>query len=308
MQVAQALEEFLLAKESEGRANATLVKYEQQVQAFAAVVGTKGVSEITAHDIRAFLAGLRRRELKPSSCNTYYRSLHAFLYWCAAEYGILSPNPIDRVEPPGVPKRIPPSLSDDGFYQMLSACSKSRQAERDRAILLVLLDTGLRAGELVGLKISDLDLREGEIKCFGKDQEERFVPLERGAVRALNKYFAVRKSCKSDDPRFPSARGPGCHLTESALLRVIKRLAKRAGLEENAYPHLFRHTFAKKWLRGPGKGDIEALRDIMGHSSVSTTRIYAAYEFEDIKEMHRERSPVNQLLESRDRPSQLSFW
>lgn len=171
---------------------------------------------------------------------------------------------------------------------------------------MLLLDTGVRAGELVSLKVSDVDLRAREVKAFGKDQEERLIPLEDGALRALVAYLSTREQTKLDDPLFPSGRGPDCFLTKWGLLRLIKRLAERANLEENAYPHLLRHTFAKKWLRGPGEGDMEALRELMGHASIETTRIYAAYKTEDIKVMHKDRSPVNQILQRRT--WQLAFW
>jgi site-specific recombinase XerD len=306
MELTQALEEYLLAKEAEGLSKRTLVKYKQQVEMFATFVDGDRLADITAHDIRLFLAELNNRKMRPSSRNTYYRSIHAFLCWTIREYGYPFPNPMDWIDPPKVPTRLPPTLSDDAFLAILAACDGGRQPLRDKAILILLLDTGVRAGELVNLKVSDLDLAEREIKCFGKDQEERIVPLEDSAVKALEAYLGARERQKPNDPLFPSERGPDCFLTESGLLSMLKRLAEREELEENVYTHLLRHTFAKKWLKGPGKGDIQALSDIMGHSSVKTTNIYAAYDAEDIKEMHQTRSPANQILEKRTK--QLPLW
>jgi len=306
MELAQAIEEYLLAKEAEGLSERTLVKYKQQVEMFATYVEGSHLADITAHNIRLFLAELNKRQMRPSSRNTYYRSVHAFLSWTIREYGYPFPNPMDWIDPPKVPSRLPPSLSDKGFLAILAACDGGRQPLRDRAILMLLLDTGVRAGELVHLKISDLDLAERELKCFGKDQEERIVPLEEGAARAIQTYLESRERQKPNDPLFPSERGPDCFLCQSALLNLLKRLADRAELDENVYTHLLRHTFAKKWLKGPGKGDIQALSDIMGHSSVETTQIYAAYDSDDIKEMHQTRSPANQILEKRTR--QLPLW
>lgn len=306
MELTRAIEEYLLAKEAEGLSKRTLEKYKQQVEMFATYVDGSHLADITAHDIRLFLAELNNRKMRPSSCNTYYRSVHAFLCWAIREYGYPFPNPMDWIDPPKVPTRLPPTLSDEGFLAILAACDGGRQPLRDRAILMLLLDTGVRAGELVRLKVSDLDLAERELKCFGKDQEERIVPLEEGAARAIQAYLESRERQKPNDPLFPSERGSDCFLTQSALLRLHKRLADRVGLEENVYTHLLRHTFAKKWLKGPGKGDIQALSDIMGHSSVKTTRIYAVYDSEDIKEMHQTRSPANQILEKR--AQQLPLW
>lgn len=296
MKTDQALREFLLGKEAEGRSRRTLVKYRQNIKTFLASIDSDDLEDVTAHDVRTFLAARRSQGMLPSSCRTYYRSLNTFFRWTAREYGVPTPNPVDRVDPPQIPRRIPPSLSDDGFVALLEASDQSQYPERDRAILLLLLDTGIRAGELVGLNLSDLDLAAREIKAFGKDQEERIVPFEEGAAEAVGVYLAQRTHGQPDDPLFHNTRDPHSRLSATALLRILKRLARRAKLDENVYPHLIRHTFAKKWLRGPGKGDIEALREIMGHSSVETTRIYACYEREDIRRMHKDRSPANQIL------------
>ncbi|MBN1811813.1 MAG: tyrosine-type recombinase/integrase [Anaerolineae bacterium] len=304
--LAQALDEYLLAKEVEGLSGRTLVKYRQQIEAFVTHVEGSNLADVTVHDVRLFLAELNNRKMTPSSRHTYYRSIHAFLSWTIREYGYPFPNPMDWIDPSKIPSRLPPVLSDEGFLALLSACDDGRHPLRDRAILILLLDTGIRAGELIRLKMSDLDLKEGELKCFGKDQEERIVPLEERAVRAIQGYLDFRPRQKAGDPLFPSERGPGCFLRESSLLHLIKRLATRAELEENVYTHLLRHTFAKKWLKGPGKGDMQALSHIMGHSSVKTTQIYAAYDADDIKEMHQTRSPANQILGQRTQ--QLSFW
>jgi len=306
VELSKAIEEFLLAKKAEGTSKRTLVKYKQQIESFATRAKRDHLADITAHDIRLFLSELKSRDMQPSSVNTYYRSIHAFLCWTVREYGFPFPNPVEWIDAPKVPHRLPPSLSDDGFLGLLVACDEGQNPERDRAILMLLLDTGVRAGELVTLKVADLDLPGKELKCFGKDQEDRVVPLEEGAARAVEAYLDTRTRCKSEDPLFPSSLGPDCFLTQSGLLSLLKRLAARASLDENVYVHLLRHTFAKKWLKGPGKGDIQALSDIMGHSSVSTTQIYAAYDSEDLKEMHQHRSPGNQILEKQRR--QLTLW
>ncbi|MFZ5916090.1 MAG: tyrosine-type recombinase/integrase [Chloroflexota bacterium] len=175
---------------------------------------------------------------------------------------------------------------------------------RDRAIVLVLVDTGIRAGELVGLKMKDLSLREGEIRAFGKDQEERLVPIGRQAIKALTRYLESRHDHGNNRPVFISKHTDEA-LTVHGLRQILKRLARRAGLEERIYTHLFRHTFSQRWMTdGTDGGDLESLRLALGHNQLSTTRIYAGLQIEEVKRKHQKLSPANRLLQA----EQLRLW
>ena len=207
---------------------------------------------------------------------------------------------MNRVERIKVPRKLPPYLSDETINKLIVAADHSRSPLRDRAIVLTLMDTGIRAGELVGLKMRDLDLEGGVIKVFGKDQEERVVPINLQACKALTLYLSER-SRHDDAPVFTSQQ-TGDALTTSGLLSILRRLARRAGVEERVYTHLFRHTFAHRWVTGGG--DLESLRQTLGHSRLDTTQIYAGLRVEDIKQIHRKVSPADRLL----RAAQLSLW
>jgi len=298
MLLENAIEEFTTAKRAAGRSLRTIAKYHDTLLALAQ--HTDGNLEgVTTGDIRSYLAGRRDAGHKPASLNTYYRVFATFFHWCAVEYGI--PNPMERVERPQVPKKLPPYLSDEDISKLLNATSQSHCPLRDHAIVLVLVDTGIRAGELINLKMGDIDLREGEVRVFGKDQEERFVPIDIQATQALTRYLDSRRDHGSNRPIFIS-QCTGKALTVSGLRQILKRLARQAGVEKRVYTHLFRHTFGQRWLANGG--DLESLRLALGHNQLNTTQIYAGLRIEDVKRKHQQLSPANRLF----RATQLPLW
>jgi len=149
-------------------------------------------------------------------------------------------------------------------------------------------------------RMTKVDLTRGVIKVFGKDQEERMVPINVQASQASDKYLAGRQQ-HQDLPVFLSHQTQDA-LTTSGLLSILRRLARRAGVEERVHTHLFRHTFARCWVINGG--DLESLRLALGHSRLDTTRIYIGLRVEDIKRVHRRVSPADHLFEA----LQLSLW
>ncbi len=288
-----AIEQFLRAKEAAFRSKATIAKYEDMLKRFAQYVGEeKPLEVINTQVIRNFLASKRREGLTASSIDTYFRTLHTFWKWATKEYA-LSDNPMQGVDRPHVPKRLPPYLTDKECQQMLQAAKKSRNPERDWAILLTLFDTGIRAGELVGLRVKDVNFEMGTITVYGKDTEERCIPIGKVTVTALKAYLKDRIH-NLESPVFISTRTNEA-LTVCGLREIIRRIAKAAGLQRRVYPHLFRHTFAYRWIRMGG--NVEKLRYILGHSRLDTTHIYAMARPEDILEEHRRLNPVGDLVE-----------
>ena len=288
-----AIEHFLQAKEAAYRSDATIAKYRDFLTRFSSFVGAeKCIEEVRAEEIRHFLADKRRQGLAPSSLDTYFRTLHTFWKWAEQEYSLLH-NPMQGIERPRIPKKLPPYLSDDEIYRLLAAAGNSRNPERDRAILLLLLDTGIRAGELVRLRIQDVDLANGMITVFGKDKEERRIPISRTTTKALRAYIGERIE-SPDAPVFLSSK-TGKAFTVGGLRDLVRRLGEAAGLQRRIYPHLFRHTFAYRWIKMGG--NLEKLRQILGHSRLDTTSIYAVARLEDIVEEHHRLRPADKLVE-----------
>ncbi len=287
----QAIREFIEAKEAGFRSQATIARYLDILEAFAEQAGEdRSLTDIAPEDVRHFLSQKRKQGLKPASIDTYYRTLLAFWNWAAAEYG-LSSSPMRRVEKPCVPKKMPPRLTEKEMSRLLRAATASREPERNRAILLLLFDSGIRAGELVSLQVKNVDFKGRLLHVIGKDKEERVIPLGDITLRALEEYLD-RRIEDHDAPLFLSAR-TGSSLTVSGLRQMIKRLARAAGIKRSVYPHLIRHSFAYAWMKEGGS--LEKLRQIMGHSRLETTSIYAKALQEDVEEEHRKLQPAEKI-------------
>ena len=277
-----ALCEFLEAKEAANRAESTLEKYERAVGKIEDVTGNVALGEISAHDMRDVMLKMRRDGLAASTLLTYYIAIKTFWGWCCREYHIWN-NPMENVERPSVPRRLPEYLSPDEVQRLFIAADQTRNARKNRAILTVMLDTGIRRGEACRLLIEDVDLVHRQMAVFGKDREERLVPFGEKTVLALVDYWSGR----TDDipTAFHGLHGP---LSPAGLHSIIRRRGQAA--EVAVSPHRVRHTFAHRWI--VGGGDLESLRRILGHSSLSVTQRYAGLSIEHIKAKHAKINPL----------------
>lgn len=283
--ISYALNEFLDAKEGANRAQATLEKYQLAVSKIQDQTGDVAIGEIKPRDLRIIMATMRRDGLAPSTMLTYYTAIKSFVTWCCREYGIRR-NPMLNVERPNVPSRLPPYLTTEEVQGLFQAAKQSRNRRKNVAVLTVMLDTGIRAGELCGLRIDQVDLVRREMRVFGKDQSERLVPFGEKSIIALIDYWSGRNDI------IPTAfHGLGGPLTTAGLRSIIRRLGNVAGVD--VYPHLLRHTFAHRWVTGGG--DLESLRRILGHSSLTMTQRYAGLSIDHIKAKHKSVDPLRDL-------------
>lgn len=222
------------------------------------------------------------------------RTLKAFGTWVASELDLTS-NPLRAVPLPRVPEQLVPSLRDPEIIALLRAVEGSRDPERDRAIVLLLLDTGVRVSEAAALCVGDVGLAEGRCRVFGKGGRERLVPIGRRARKALRIWLTHRRGVRDDEPLF--TRSGGHRLTARGLYQLVHRLASRAELTTRCSPHVLRHTFAMSFLTNGG--DVFSLQRILGHSpsSIQVTRRYVALLDDDLRAIHRQASPGDRLAE-----------
>jgi integrase/recombinase XerD len=161
---------------------------------------------------------------------------------------------------------------------------------RDRAILETLYATGCRASEVVGLKMQDVYLDAGFLKCFGKGSKQRVVPLGRPAVAALRAYLADGRTAKpTDGPEFVFVSKSGRPLDRIFLWGLVKKYCKRAGLPATTSPHTLRHSFATHVLAGGA--DLRSVQEMLGHASISTTQHYTHVDRDRLKAIHKQFHP-----------------
>jgi integrase/recombinase XerD len=186
------------------------------------------------------------------------------------------------------PKRVPKVLSIHDIQRLVDAC----KWKRDRAIVLTLTDTGVRAMELVTMTVGNIDLDAGWIHVRqGKGRKGRIVPLSEQTAQAIRRYFAKRGEPGDDEPAWVSAE-TGTALTDSGLRQRLKRLGRKAGVK-NANPHTLRRTFATHALINGM--DIYMLREIMGHNDITVLRHYLAFAPAALAQAHARHSPLNGL-------------
>jgi len=274
---------------------ATVRGYVRDVAAFAKwfeqTTGERATPEVvTPTDVREYRGWMQRQGLKAATINRRLHALRAWLDWAQAE-GVIRSNPAAKVKIIAEADHGPRWLDKRERYALQRAAERILQTarlhypqrwvvyERDALLVLWLLNTGLRAGEVVRLSVDDLTLtaRKGQVLVQGKGRKQRTVPLNAEARRAAQRWLKVRAEAGITAPILWSTGGA---LTTRTVQRAVARVAKEARLE-NVTPHVLRHTFAKS-LIDAGSG-LEKVAKLLGHSSLDTTRRYVEPGRQDLE-------------------------
>ncbi len=221
--------------------------------------------------LEAFLADMADR-LSAATVSKHYRSLQQLFRWLT-EDGEIPASPMERMRPPQVPEQPVEVFTDDELRRLLDAAKgNTYENRRDTALLRFLLDTGMRAAELVGLGVGDVDQQQSVAHVLGKGRRQRAVPYGSKTADALRRYLRVRAT-------HPNAASPALWLgkkgplTPSGLAQILERRATEAKVD-NVHPHRFRHTFAHTWLSHGGQE--HDLMRLAGWSSPQMVGRYAA--------------------------------
>lgn len=272
------------------------------------------VGEVDAPDISAWFAHLRKTPGsygKPRSertVQTYARSARAFFHWLVRQEITLR-NPFDRVVFPKVGKPLIRTIEPEEFERLLLACTPpgevgqlaDRAAARNRAILWLLYDTGIRLSELCGLRTGDFDRKHGTIVVTGKGSKERRIALGQNCLRNLLYYLDRHRPGEEELAEWGSAGEDHLFLSETRLpltkngvSLVFKRIRERAGItEKRISPHIFRHSFAVRYL--VLGNDPFSLQELLGHEDMTTVKNYMHMNDKTIQEQKRKYSPGDHL-------------
>ncbi|MEM7243860.1 MAG: site-specific tyrosine recombinase XerD [Acidobacteriota bacterium] len=249
------------------------------------------VTEAQQAHVLGFIRDLRERGLSARSTAralVSVRSLYRFL----ALRGKLNRDPTLNVEAPKLPRSLPKSLAYTDVEALLGAPdTKTVLGLRDRAMLELLYATGLRASELVQLRVTDLDLTVGVLTAFGKGAKERPVPVGRQAVQWVTRYLNESRPVlcldKSSDLLFVRKGAKG--ITRQGFWKIVKRHGRTAGIENALSPHVLRHSFATHLLEHGA--DLRSVQLMLGHSDISTTQIYTHVSRQRLSRVYREMHP-----------------
>jgi site-specific recombinase XerD len=255
------------------RAPRTVEAYRRDLADLAAHLGGPPATA-SAEQVEAWLADLRARGQAPSSvvrraaaARSFYRHLVAL--------GQRADNPAAEVDLPRRRRRLPRSLSLGEIERLIDAANGTTpRSLRDRALVELLYGAGLRVSEAVGLERGGVDLEAHTVRCVGKGDKERVVPLGTRAVEALRRYLA-RGRPYLDRRHLPELflNAQGGPLTRGGAFLILRRLAAEAGLDaERIHPHLLRHSFATHLLEGGA--DLRSVQEMLGHADLGTTELY----------------------------------
>jgi site-specific recombinase XerD len=228
---------------------------------------------ISRHDFRAYMAGLREAGIAPASVTRRTSTVHGFYRYLQRE-GATDRDLLYGLALPRKPKRLPKVLALPSLEALLAAPDRDTpRGLRDRAILELLYGGGLRISELAALNAGEVDLDEGAAIVRGKGAKERVVLFGEPAIVALEAYLARgRPALAADGCVALFLNRFGARLTPRSVQSLIKQYALKAGLAEDVWPHLLRHSFATHLL--DGGADLRIVQDLLGHTSANTTQIY----------------------------------
>lgn len=271
-----------------------LTQFHQLMVGRGRLTGDGDWSGLTRDDLIDYILWLKEREYASA---TMARKVAAMKSFCGflVRIGAIDDNPAEELDSPKVKKQLPTILTPDEVERLLAQPAQlgnTPKALRDAALLEVLYATGMRVSELAGLTLEDLDLEAGMVRCTGKGNKERVMPLYPGAAQTVQAYLADgRPALLGRDPEertlFLNPRGE--QLTRQGLWLIIKGYARQLGLENKVTPHTLRHSFATHMLNG-GAG-LREVQQLLGHANISTTQVYTHVSHDRLREVYDDAHP-----------------
>jgi integrase/recombinase XerC len=266
----------------------TIRAYRKDLEEFCEHVKTEP-EKIDMIDVRGFIADQIRKGLNKTTAGRRLSSVRSFFNFLYRE-GHIKLNPAKLVSNPKVPKLLPKFLSVDDVFSLIEKPEgMGFLPARDRAILELLYSSGLRVGELSGLNMEEVNIREALVKIRGKGKKVRIVPVGSKAIDALKSYSIERILLKSKESALFLNR-LGTRLTDRGVRRIVVKYAKASSIQGRVGPHTLRHSFASHLLQGGA--DLRVIQELLGHSSLSTTQKYTHLDITHLMDTYDKAHPL----------------
>lgn len=292
-EVRTAVQKFLRSLAERNASSHTIKAYSQDLENFAAYVGSRTWKQIDHITIRGFLSHLYEKGLSKTSVARALAAVRSLYRWLAQE-GEVEQNPAALVSTPKLPKKLPrvPTLEEmnsvlDGEMPEIASFP-----ERDRLMLEFLYGCGIRNSELVGINLDDVRPSAEAILIRGKGKKERYVPFGDAAKLALKSYLPVRQLILSETRKNTPAlliNQRGGRLTTRSVGRIIKKIAVAKGLSPDVHPHTLRHAFGTHMLEEGA--DLRAIQEMLGHERLSTTQRYTQLSMKHLLSVYDQTHP-----------------
>ncbi len=277
-----------------GLSNNTLAAYGRDLSQFAEYLAEINITEsaqIGEATLLGFQSQLVKAGLKPTSMARKLTAVRCFIKYLASEE-LANQSCLEAIPAARPAQQLPKSLTVDEVARLLQAPSVSENnGLRDRAMLETLYATGLRVSELVNLKTADINLKMGFVRCIGKGNKERVVPIGEVAGLLIEKYtlHARGEFAKAERSEYLFLSRFGKPMSRVAFWNIIKKYTAIAGIDRPISPHMLRHSFATHLLeRG---ADLRSLQEMLGHSSIAITEVYTHVSRDHLREVYKESHP-----------------
>lgn len=264
-------------RSEKGLSKNTIAAYGRDVSKFASFCEEHGLAlqQVSHGSIVEFLSTLYRRGLDSRSVARHLVTIRHFLRFCVMEKS-LEKDPSENIQSPKFRHTLPEFLSIDEVNRLLALPDVTNpQGLRDKAMIEILYSSGLRVSELCGLKIADMQLDAGYLRCIGKGDKERLVPIGKKALEWIREYIAKSRPeilGENNDSIFLFPSRSGKAIDRFIFWKTLRMYGKKAGLRKSLSPHMLRHSFATHLL--DGGADLRSVQMMLGHADISTTQIY----------------------------------
>jgi integrase/recombinase XerC len=304
LSVTRQLAAYRLDACSRGYSEDTITHVERSVGFFVHFLGgVDDVRLVAGDDFRRFIVSLKEktpanckhnaeRKLSPNSINSYARAIRSFWSWLKQRQ-VVAVDPLAEVPAPRFPKRVARIYSEDQINCVFKVLSNKA---RERAIIELFLDSGIRLSELTGLRVEDLDLDLGTVRVMGKGGKERYSYFSPQTALSLNDYLEIRPQPRNENFLFLTSAGD--QLKNSGVQSMMQRIGQASLMSVRLSPHNLRHTYATLCLKNGS--NLEYIRITLGHSDVKTTsNAYLAATQGDVAQAYRKFSPLSNLNKKR---------
>jgi site-specific recombinase XerD len=261
--------------------NETINSFKYDLKKFISFLGSKSLINVETEDISNYLKYISN--LNASSINRNISSIRG-LYKYLIMMEVINKNPLDKIKNLKQDKRLLKYLSIEDVDKLLNIQIKTHYDYRNKAILELMYACGLRASEVVSLRIQNIDFSNALLRVFGKGSKERIVPINEEALEILDIYIKeyrckfIKKGVQNE---YLFLNNHGKKLTRNALNLIIKQICKNEGIDKYVTPHILRHSFATHLLENGA--DLRVIQELLGHSNIDTTEVYLDVTNQNIK-------------------------
>jgi integrase/recombinase XerC len=273
----------------------TIISYENDLTAFSTFMqkeyGDTEIDKIKTTYIRTWLAEMKEDDMASRSLNRKISALRSFFKYLLKN-NVVKVNPVTTIISPKMPKRLPQFVEEKDTHNLFSEVvfSEGFKGDSEKLILEILYNTGMRKAELIGLKEHQIDISNSQIKVLGKGNKERIIPVSKLLMNDIKLYIAEkRRLIGRGEENFLFVTDKGKPLDPKQVYNITKKYLAKVTTIDKKSPHILRHSFATHLMNNGA--DLNAVKELLGHSSLAATQIYTHNTIEKLKDVYKKAHP-----------------